>query len=185
MTLSMNIAVLTSSYPRFPGDGAAPFIKSLAEGYAKLGHTVFVIAPYDPLVSKDEDIDNVQVNFFKYFWPASLNIIGHARSLKGDANLSLLSFILLPFFLVFGIVTLYHVCRKNRINVIHANWVLPNGPIALAVSLLLKIPYVLSLHGSDIYISQKNIIFSSIAKLVFIKASSVTACSEHLKKAAI
>lgn len=181
----MRIAILTSSYPRYPGDGTAPFIKSFAENFAKLGHFVYVIAPYDPAVHGDDDLENVQVIRYRYIWPNSLSLMGHAQSLKGDARLSTLSFLLLPFFLFFGIITLYRVCRKERIDVIHANWVLPNGPIALVVSRLLHIPYVLSLHGSDIYVSQKNPAFSRVARSVFDGASSVTACSQDLKEAAI
>ncbi|GAP13760.1 glycosyltransferase [Longilinea arvoryzae] len=181
----MRIAILTSSYPRYPGDGTAPFIKSFAENYAKLGHLVYVIVPYDPAVNGDNDLENVQVIRYRYIWPNSLSLMGHAQSLKGDARLSALSFLLLPFFLFFGIIALYRVCREKKIDVIHANWVLPNGPIALVVSRLLKIPYVLSLHGSDIYVSQKNPAFSRVSRSVFDGASSVTACSRELKEAAV
>lgn len=181
----MRIAVLTSSYPRFPGDGTAPFIKSFAENYAKFGHSVFVIAPFDPLDKDENNLENVKVLRFRYIWPDSLSVMGHARSLKGDAKLSFLSYILVPFFLFFGILTLYRVCRKEEVDVIHGNWVLPNGPIALIVSRMLKIPYVLSLHGSDIYVSRMNVLFSWIARMVLHEANSVTACSDYIRSAAI
>jgi glycosyltransferase involved in cell wall biosynthesis len=181
----MKIAILTSSYPRFSGDGTAPFIKSFAENYAKLGHSVFVIAAFDPLVKGDNDLDGVKVVRFRYIWPDALSVMGHARSLKGDAKLSFLSYLLIPFFLFFGILALYRICRKEKIEVIHANWVLPNGPIALVVSRMLRIPYVLSLHGSDIFVSRMNIVFSRIARMVFRRASSVTACSEFLRDTAV
>lgn len=181
----MKIAILTSSYPRYPGDATAPFIKSLAENYAKSGNRVFVIAPYDPEVRGGDDLENVQVIRFRYIWPNSLSVMGHAHSLKGDAKLSFLSFLLLPFFLFFGTIALFQTCRKNKIDIIHANWVLPNGPIALIVSRQLKIPFVLSLLGSDIFVAKKNLIFSSVAGRVLRAASSVTACSESMKNAAL
>ncbi len=181
----MRIAVLTSSYPRYAGDGTAPFIRSLAESYIKLGHTVEVVAPYDPAVDSNSNQENPHITWYKYIWPAQFNVMGHGRSLKGDARLGWLSYVLLPFYLLMGIFTLYRVCRKGKIEVIHANWVLPNGPIALVVSRLLKIPFVLSLHGSDIYVSRKKKIFAFIARKVFQAAGKVTACSQDLKDAAI
>lgn len=181
----MKIAIITSSYPRFPGDGTAPFIKSLAENFAKLGNSVHVIAPYDPLVKSSENTTSVQLHWFKYFWPKSLNLIGHSRSLKGDAKLAGLSILLIPFYLFFSILTVLKVCKAHKIDVLHVNWVLPNGPIAYIVSKVLKIPYVLSLHGSDIFIARKNFVFKKIASVIISKASNITACSSELKDAAI
>lgn len=181
----MKIAIITSSYPRFPGDGTAPFIKSLAENFAKLGNSVHVIAPYDPLVKSSENTSSVQMHWFRYFWPKSLNLIGHSRSLKGDAKLAGLSILLIPFYLFFGVLTVLRVCKAHKIDVLHVNWVLPNGPIAYIVSKLLKIPYVLSLHGSDIFVTRKNFVFTKIGSVIISKASSITACSSELKDAAI
>lgn len=181
----MKIAVITSSYPRFPGDGTAPFIKSIAENIAKLGHTVHVIAPYDPLVKSYDCTSPVNMHWVKYFWPNSLNLIGHGRSLKGDAKLASLSFLLIPFYLLFGTIKTLRVCKTHNIDVLQVNWVLPNGPIAYIVSKLLKIPYMLSLHGSDIYVARKNVIFTKIGSAIIREASSITACSTELKDAAI
>ena len=51
----MRIAVLTSSYPRFKGDGTAPFVRSISEALVQRGHMVYVVAPYDVAVK-----DNLQ-----------------------------------------------------------------------------------------------------------------------------
>src|SRR5947199_233038 len=47
----MRIAVLTSSYPRFDGDGSGTFVRSLCTEYVREGHSVEVIAPDDARVS--------------------------------------------------------------------------------------------------------------------------------------
>ena len=83
----MRIAVLTSSYPRFPGDGTAPFVKSLAESMARQGHDIIVVAPYDPVIQPDIE-DCVKVYRFRYIWPPRWHIMGHARSLESDVRLN-------------------------------------------------------------------------------------------------
>ncbi len=42
--------MITSTYPRFPGDGAASFLRSLAEALVRKGVEVEVVAPADPAI---------------------------------------------------------------------------------------------------------------------------------------
>lgn len=179
----MNIVILTSSYPRFPGDGTAPFIQSIAEHQTKLGHHVEVVAPFDPeVITETQPL--VKVHRFRYIWPASGHIMGHARALEGDVSLRPLAYILVPFYLLGAFLKLMQVTRAQNTQIIHVNWVLPNGPAAAVVAAIRGIPYVVSLHGSDMYVAQSNIIFRQVARWVFRKAAAVSTCSNDLFQAA-
>jgi len=180
----MRIAVLTSSYPRFPGDGTAPFVKSLAESMARRGHDITVVAPYDPAIQPDLE-NSVKVYRFRYIWPPRWHIMGHARSLESDVRLKLGTYFLLPLFLLAAFIKLMRVTREQNSEIIHAHWVLPNGPAAALTSKLRGIPLVISLHGSDIYVARKKRIFSIATRWVFRQTSAVTACSTELRSAAI
>ncbi|MCB2214118.1 glycosyltransferase [bacterium] len=180
----MKISVLTSSYPRFKGDGTAPFVRSISEALAKRGHKIEIVAPYD--ISVRDDLDSeLKVHRFKYTWPKSLHIMGHARTLKADVNLNPLAFLLLPFFLLASIIKLTQVSRKMGAEAIHAHWVLPNGFAAAIASKILKIPFVISLHGSDIFMADRNFLFRAVARWIFNQCSFVTACSQELKERAL
>ena len=179
----MRITILTSSYPRFPGDGTAPFIQSIAEHLIKIGHEVEVVAPYDTEVQVDESA-KVKVHRFRYIWPARWHIMGHTRSLQADVRLRPLVFFLLPFFLLGAWIKLTQVARVQKSQLIHVNWVLPNGPVAALVSAIQGIPFVVSLHGSDVFIAQRNPIYRSVAGWVFRRAAAVTACSREMLQSA-
>ncbi|MCS6800719.1 MAG: glycosyltransferase [Chloroflexota bacterium] len=181
----MRIAVLTSSYPRFPGDGAAPFVQSLARALARQGHAVAVVAPYDAAVRPLPPEPNLVVHRFRYVWPARLHIMGHARALENDERLRPLALLLLPQFLLMAALCLLRTVRRWRAEVIHAHWVLPNGAAAAAVSLLTGVPYVVSLHGSDIYLARRFRPFGAVAGWVLRRAQAVTACSDELREAAL
>jgi glycosyltransferase involved in cell wall biosynthesis len=175
----MRIAVLTSSYPRFKGDGTAPFVMSISEALAKRAHILHIIAPYDILV--DEKFESpVPIKRFKYIWPKNFHIMGHARSLKADVKLRSSSVILVPFFAIASIINLIKEARKIDAQIIHAHWVLPNGFSAAIASKILGIPFIISLHGSDIFTASKNILFRAVAKWTFQQSSFVTACSQEL-----
>ena len=179
----MRIAILTSSYPRYPGDVAAPFVKSIAEAMAKSGHSIEVVAPYDPKVQKGET-GSVRINRFIYFPIKSFHIMGHGRALEADVRLQPLAYFILPFYLLGAFYTLWRVTGRQKSDAIHVHWVLPNGPVAALVAKFRRIPFLVSLHGSDIYIAEKNHWFGRVASWVFHHAAAVTACSPDLKTSA-
>jgi glycosyltransferase involved in cell wall biosynthesis/ubiquinone/menaquinone biosynthesis C-methylase UbiE len=180
----MKITVLTSSYPRFAGDGAAPFIKSISEALARLGNQVEVVAPFDPAVIPGEQ-GTLPVHRFRYVWPDRWSIMGHARSLEADAHLRPLSYLLLPLFLASAFFKLFAVSKRQHAQAIYCHWVIPNGPAAVCVAGLRKIPLIVSLHGSDIYLARKNKLFGRVAHWVFRHAAAVTACSDELRQGAL
>jgi len=175
----MKIAVIASSYPRFEGDGTAPFVKSISESLVELGNDVEVVAPYDFLV--DENSSNlIKVHRYKYTPFKKWHIMGHARSLESDIKLNKSVYFLLPFFLISAFFKLLHVTKKQKSQIIHAHWVIPNGFPAMIVSKIRGIPLAISLHGSDIFIAKKNWAFQLITKIIFRNTAFVSACSEDL-----
>lgn len=125
------------------------------------------------------------VHRFRYIWPDQLHIMGHARSLENDMSLRPLAFILLPFFLISAFWSLWRVTGRQKSQVIYAHWVIPNGLIAACVAALRGLPFIISLHGSDIFVANRNRIFKVCARWIFRRAAAVTACSNELKRKAI
>ncbi len=179
----MRIAVITSSYPRYTGDGAAPFVQSLSIALQKRGHTIEILAPYDVDVREDE-AQSIKVERFKYIYPLRWHILGHARSLDGDTRLRPLSVVLLPLFLISGLHQLLKLTRSQHTDLIHAHWLLPNGLVAMWAASIRKIPFMISLHGSDMYMAGKKKAFGWVARRILKRAGAVSACSQELKERA-
>jgi len=180
----MRITVVTSSYPRFPGDGTAPFVQSICQHLAELGHQVEVVAPYDPAVCSCSD-QCVVVHHFCYTLLDSWHIMGYGKSLIGDMRLRKGVFFSLPTFLLAQFCCTLKVAIRQRADIIYAHWVLPNGLVGGWVASILRIPLAISLHGSDIFVARRNWIFGWVARWVLRQAATITACSEELRRAAI
>jgi len=180
----MRIAFLTSSYPRYEGDSSAPFVRSIAYSLKKLGNEVEVVAPFHPKVERGSDYFGIHVNWFRYVWSDRLHIMGHGQSLRSDVQLQPIVFLLLPLFFIASVIALYKTVRKQQSDVIYCHWVLPNGPAAVIVSKLLRIPFIVSLHGSDMFVASQNLLYSQVARWVFSNAMAVTACSTALQNGA-
>ena len=117
----MKIVHITSSYPRYPEDGTAPFIRSFVDEQLGLGYDVFVLAPYDPAVK--EDYQEKFVTRFRYIRPNSLHIMGHAKALRADVQLRPLAYVLIPLYLLIGTVQLFRISLQEKPDILHAHWV--------------------------------------------------------------
>jgi glycosyltransferase involved in cell wall biosynthesis len=179
----MNILMITTSYPRTPTDGSAPFIAAIAEGIAKLGHNVDVILPHHPLL-KEKVRNGVSLHTYRVPGDETNPSWGYAQSLEADVRLKKRVY---PLALL-AMHRAYHlalkVAKKNRPDLVHAHWVLPNGFIGARLSKTLAVPLVVSLHGSDMYLARKKKIFGSFARWVLKRAKAVTACSPDLQEQA-
>src|SRR5687767_3274762 len=91
----MNVLMVTSSYPKFPGDVTAPFIESIARGVAARGHSVDVVLPHHPEWRRPA---GEPVRFFPYEYAPvpSWNQWGYAQSLEADVRVKPLTFLLAP-----------------------------------------------------------------------------------------
>jgi glycosyltransferase involved in cell wall biosynthesis len=180
----MNILMITTSYPRTPTDGSAPFIAAIAEGVAKLGHNVDVILPHHPLL-QEKVRNGVSLHTYRVPGDETNPAWGYAQSLEADVHLKKRVYALALLAMHRAYRLALKVSKKNRPDLIHAHWVLPNGFIGARLSKTIGVPLVVSLHGSDMYLARKKKMFGSFARWVLKRANAVTACSPDLQEQAM
>jgi len=105
--------------------------------------------------------------------------------MDSDRRLKWQSYLLLPLFFLAATFKLWTLHRRYAFDLIHAHWVIPNGPIGLLVSLLARIPLFVSLHGSDVFFARRNPLFGLVARWILERTAGVTACSPQLYDGAV
>jgi len=180
----MHIGVLTHNYPRFPGDFSGTFVEALCEELAVQGQQVTVYAPYDPAYDRPLHA-LVDLQLYRYAWPDSLHKLGYMRTMQSDLALRLEAYALSPALFARGIQATMAGARRNRPDVLHAHWLLPNGFIAAVVSRRLNIPLVISIPGSDAQVARSNALFRSMARFALRQADLLTANSADLRDAVL
>ena len=181
----VRICMLTSSYPRHADDGAGSFVRYLAKHLGRLGHEVHVVAPHDggnPCPPHDE---RVAVTFFKYAPSSELRVFGYGRSLRSDVRLRPAVYLALGPFVTSALAAVLRTTTVHRCELIHAHWAVPSGFVGAVMSLALRLPLVVSLHGSDMYLSTTSHVARLGAGMAFRWANAVTACSQDLLDKAI
>lgn len=177
------VVMVTSSYPRFPGDSVGTFMAPIAAAVAARGHEVHVVAPWHPLVNRPRSENGVHLHFYRYAPVSSLNVFGYAAAMRADVSLRTTAFIAAPLALTAGWWAARRVARQHSASIIHGHWVVPGGVTAALAAP--HVPLVISLHGSDVYVAERLAPARMAARAAFRRAGCVTACSADLAKRAV
>ena len=177
------VVMVTTSYPRFPGDSVGTFMEPIAKHVAARGHEVHIVAPWHPRITRGKVEDGVHFHFFHYAPVASLNVFGYAAGLQADVKLKSSAWLAAPLALGAGWFKAMRVAQKRGATVMHGHWVVPGGVIAAAARP--RLPLVVSLHGSDVFVAERTPPARAAAQRVFGRAGAVTACSDDLARRAI
>lgn len=181
----MKICMLTSSYPKYPGETTAPFIEEIAAGLVRRGHEVHVVAPFHRDVRRGQVERGVHLHFFRYAPLPVLNVWGYAESLHADVSVKGRTLAAAPLALSAAALAMLRVTAAARFDIIQAHWVLPNAVPAAWVAGIRRVPLVVSLHGSDVFLSEQAPPLSAAAAWAFRAAAGVSACSGDLRDRAL
>jgi glycosyltransferase involved in cell wall biosynthesis len=177
------VVIVTTSYPRFPGDSVGTFMEPIARSVAARGHEVHVVAPWHPLVRRAPEEDGVRFHFYRYAPVPALNVFGYAAAMRGDVRLRGAAYVAAPLALAAGWRAARRVARTHRATVMHGHWVVPGGVTAALAAP--ELPLVISLHGSDVYVAETLAPARMAARRAFARAGFVTACSDDLGRRAV
>lgn len=182
--MTTSVCMVTTSYPKFTNDTTAPFIAALAEGVAQNGWSVDVVLPHHAELVAGE---RHGVNLYPYHYApvAALNRWGYAESMAGDVKLRRAAYLTAPLAMAATLAMAMRVAQRRRSAVIHAHWVIPNGPPAALVAAARRSPLVVSLHGSDVTVAERPGPMRAAAGWVLRSASAVIACSPDLAERAL
>jgi len=177
------VVMVTTSYPRFPGDAVGTFMEPIARGIAARGHAVHIVLPWHPRLSRPPIEGGLHFHPFRYAPIAALNVFGYAGALSEDVRLRRSAWAVAPLALASAWRAAAVVSRRVGATVMHGHWVVPGGAVAAAAAG--RRPLVVSLHGSDVYVAERHAVARAAARWTFGRAGRVTACSEDLRERAV
>jgi glycosyltransferase involved in cell wall biosynthesis len=173
------ILVLASTFPRWKNDTTPPFIYELEKRLAN-NFDITILVPHYKGAKKYEEWDGIKIHRFQYFWPEGFQKLCYDGGILPNLkkNRLLLVQVLTLFF--FEFVATIKIINKEKIDVVHAHWIIPHGFIATLIRKIFKIPYILTIHGSDIY-GLNNRLLTYFKKKILIYAAKITVVSNSIK----
>jgi glycosyltransferase involved in cell wall biosynthesis len=146
----MNICVLTTTYPRYPGDHQGSFIVGQASALGRAGHYLEVIVPRDPTTTEsayDEFENNVGVHRFDYWLPARRQSLCYGAGIPENFRRNRLVALQVPTLLATFVARALPFAREC--DIVHGHWSF-GGLAALWAGRLTHKPVILTLHGAEV-----------------------------------
>lgn len=144
----LRVCMLTTTYPRFEGDGVGSFVSGYAEYmHAHRGCEVHVYAPASPELPDRQVIGGVPVFRLRYFWPKGWQRLAYGAGIPWNLKQSRVAKLNLPFFV--GAFAAVLATKARQYDLVHAHWGVV-GALAVATRPIHRRPVVLNIHGTDL-----------------------------------
>lgn len=174
---------VTSSFPRWQGDSAAPFVLNLMQDLAKLGWEVTVLCPHFPGAARFEVMENIEIFRFRYMMPESQQTVCYQGGALINIRKNRMELLKIP--LLVGLELLHvslHLWR-GKYDVLHSHWLIPQGFVGAIAARCLRVPHVVTIHGSDVLALQSRALLP-FKRFALRSAQGVTVNSSATRSAA-
>lgn len=172
------ILVLTSSFPHQENPAYGVFIRDFARSVS-VRYRVIVLAPKFAHPAKTED--GFQVRYFSQCCLPWSRLAGRPGGILPALKRNPLLWLFLPFFLFSEFIALVRTVKTEKIGIIHAHWLLPQGFIAAVYKHFFnrRLKLIVTCHGSDIN-KVGGGAMDRLKRFVFANADKVVAVSADL-----
>jgi glycosyltransferase involved in cell wall biosynthesis len=176
----MRVLLISQGFPKYVGDSTAPFIESIVQRLAARGHLVDVVVPHHPDFRYPT---SPGFDFFQYRYSPTdrFSPWGFGSSLGGDSRVTKTAALLLPAVAVSLRRRVRELLLERSYDVVHANWLVPNAWAAARPAKALHVPLVITVHGSDVALAERNSIIRRLGREAIAAAGAITAVSADLQ----
>ncbi|TEU14582.1 MAG: glycosyltransferase family 4 protein [Anaerolineales bacterium] len=170
----MRVLYLVTNFARWEGDPHSPWLVEQALQLRERGVESAVLAPsYKGL--RDHEIYGIPVYRFRYFpsrWEDLTHLEGGPNKIKNPLYLPLI----LPY-MFFGTLAVIRHCRRQRYDVLHVHWPLPQGVFGLAGQNISGARLVTSFHGAELLLTRRYPFLKPVLRYIVKRSDAVSANS--------
>jgi glycosyltransferase involved in cell wall biosynthesis len=173
------VLVLTSTFPRWQGDNEPPFVLGLCRRLAD-NFDILVLAPHAEGAKRFEQMAGIEIQRFHYFFPRWERLV-YQGGILANLKQHLWCYLLLPLFFAAQVIALVRILKRERVDVIHAHWLIPQGFSVVLAGLFVKNmpPLISTSHGGDL-MGLNGWLLSLIKRWVIRRSSQMTVVSNTM-----
>ncbi|MFL5617208.1 MAG: glycosyltransferase [Gemmatimonadaceae bacterium] len=179
----MRVLFLAHAYPRYDADPVGSFVGNLAVALRDRGVDVTVSAPSAAGLAPFERVNGIPVHRFRYA-PDRYETLAYTGTMGAQVRDTMSGKIAMLSYLVNAYRAARALTRRERFDLVHAHWWFPGGLVASALRRTTSLPFVTTLHGSDLRLATTfplgRALFARVAK----EGRAMTAVSTWLARGA-
>ncbi|NCF74923.1 MAG: glycosyltransferase [Xanthomonadaceae bacterium] len=181
MNSKKRILVTTTTFPSFlKNDSTPPFVYELSKRLIKKNDLEIIVStPYVKNSKEYEERDNLKIHRYKYGFTAL-----RAGAILPNIKKNKLLIFQVPLFFLFSFLSLVKLIKKEKIDIIHAHWIIPQGFLAVLYKRLFRkkdLKIICTVHGGDIF-SLRDWFFTKIKKWTLDNVDEITVVSKEIKR---
>jgi len=177
--MKMRVLIIATTFPRWQNDTSPRFVYDLSNRLTSK-YEITILAPHHKGAKKQENMGKLRVKRFAYFKPESLQKLCYGGGIIPNMRKSFFAKIQMPLLILTEFFAASVIIKRDKTNMIHAHWLLPQGLVGVFLKRRFKIPLLVTIHGSDLF-PLKNWFFKKIQKFIIKNADFVTVNSEATK----
>jgi N-acetyl-alpha-D-glucosaminyl L-malate synthase BshA len=180
--MPVKILILTSSYPTRDGTHEGGFIADLVRRLPERGVLPVVLAPHFPGGQFKEFRDGILIFRFPYFFPLRLERLAYGAGLLFNIRRDFFAFAgIIPFCKAEFLWT-QGLLFRERVDIIHTHWLIPQGLIGALIHRFIRIPHVATIHGSDLNLIKNNNFLTFLCRFIVKNSDAITVNSTYMKQ---
>ncbi len=173
------LLLVSTSFPKQPGDGLSPFMYDLCRHLSRLGWDITALVPHHKGLPDEEAWDGVRVKRFRYL-PEHFEDVGYSGGIMPNIKSRPWSAAKLPFYIYAMYREALKMAVEENYDLVNFHWFFPPAFWMGSFARRSGVPVVMTGHGTDILLATKGI-FSSFARRAFRRAAAVTVNSAYMK----
>lgn len=179
------VLVMASTFPRFEGDTTPPFVLRLCQAMQGVQWESLVLAPHAEGLATDSVLEGIRCHRFRYA-PERMERLAYGGGMLANVRSMPWLWAVLPFYLLGLFLAAFRLVRRERIGVIHAHWIIPQGLVAVLLKKLFfrQVRVILTAHGGDLHANMGGL-GRRILQWTMREADALAVVSEDMRQIAI
>lgn len=171
----MKVLYIATAFPRFDGDFITPWLVETIKRLKARGIDIDVYASSYKGLSQQK-LYGIDIIRFRYFFK-KWETLTHEETAVDRVKKGLLNRLKVPFYLIFGTIQIYQLCRNRKYDIIHTHWPLPHALFGYVASQICNAKHFLYFHGVEVLWVRKELPFLKPFLRWAIRKADVVMCN--------
>ncbi len=176
----MKALVVSTSFPKKPGDSLSPFLWEYCLNLRQRGIEVIALVPHHKGLPTEATYEGIRIKRFKYL-PEPFEDLAYSGGLLPGLKSSPTKGLKIPFFVLSMYRQTLDLIKLEKVDIVNFHWLFPACFWLGMLERQSSAPIVLTGHGTDILLALKKP-FRYFAVKALTKSSAITVNSEYMRR---